>query len=42
LVTGRHLRWRIQVEISLLGESFDQVVEQFCELILGVFISVAA
>src|SRR6266568_1487405 len=42
LMTGRHLRWRIEIEVTLLGEAFDEIVKQFCKLILGVFVSVAA
>jgi hypothetical protein len=42
LMSCGNLRWCVNIDISFCGESLNEVIEEFCELFLGVFISVAA
>src|SRR5689334_11663801 len=42
LMTRRHLRGSIDVEVALFRQSLHEIVEKLRELFLGVFVAVAA
>src|SRR4029079_2000999 len=42
LMTGGHLRRSVETQVTLFGETLDEVVEKLGELVLGILVTVSA